>query len=55
MIVPEVAKEAIKAKLLVAKDNVTDPEEALDALVDAIYEVIVQLVAQATVSGGKIT
>lgn len=44
-------KAKIKTKLLVARNNVTDADEALDALVDALYEIITELLANATVIG----
>ncbi len=50
-IIESSAKAAIKTKLLIARNNITDADEALDAVVDAIYEVIVELLANATVTG----
>lgn len=44
-------KAKIKTKLLVARNNVTDADEALDAVVDALYEIIKELLANATVIG----
>ena len=47
----DATKAKIKQKLLVARNNTTDADEALDALVDALYEIIKELLANATVTG----
>lgn len=44
-------KLKIKQKLLVARNNTTNADEALDALVDALYEIINELLINATVVG----
>lgn len=44
-------KSAIKAKLQIARNNTINADEALDALVDAIYQVVKELLANATVTG----
>lgn len=45
------AKAKIKQKLLIARNNTTSADEALDAMVDAIYEIIKELLTNATVLG----
>ena len=50
-IVEATAKAKIKTKLLQARNNITDADEALDVLVDAIYEVVKELLQNATVTG----
>lgn len=44
-------KANIKAKLLLARNNTTSADESLDNLVDAIYEIVKALLANATVTG----
>lgn len=44
-------KAKIKQKLLVARNNTTNADEALDALVEALYEIIQELLTNATVIG----
>ena len=44
-------KAGIKAKLLKARNNTTSAEQALDDMVDAIYEVVKALLENATVTG----
>ncbi len=50
-IVEATAKAVIKQKLLLARNNTTDADEALDALVDALYQIIKELLTNATVIG----
>ncbi|MCW3168904.1 hypothetical protein OMO38_10260 [Chryseobacterium sp. 09-1422] len=50
-IIEAATKAKIKTKLLVARNNTTDADEALDALVDALYEIIKELLLNATVTG----
>lgn len=50
-IIEVAAKAKIKQKLLLARNNTTDADEALDALVDALYEIIKELITNATVVG----
>ncbi|MCT2563944.1 hypothetical protein [Chryseobacterium herbae] len=45
------AKAKLKLKLKTVRDNVTDPDEALDGLVDALYEIVKMLQTDATVIG----
>ena len=45
------AKARIKEKLKIARNNITDPNEALDALVDALFEIIKELLTNATITG----
>lgn len=45
------AKAKLKIKLKSVRDNVTDPDEALDGLVDALFEIIKILQTDATVTG----
>jgi hypothetical protein len=51
MIIETNTKAAIKTKLMQARENITSYEEALDLMVDAIYEVIAELLSNATVTG----
>ncbi len=44
-------KANIKAKLLQARNNTTSADQSLDNMVDAIYEVVVALLQNATVTG----
>ncbi len=44
-------KTKIKSKLTIVRDNVDNADEALDVLVDAIYEVVKELLANATITG----
>lgn len=44
-------KNDIKAKLLQARENVTDADEAMDLLVDAIFEIIEHILNNAIVTG----
>lgn len=50
-IIEATAKAAIKVKLLQVRNNTTDADEALDALVDAVYEIMKYLLENATVTG----
>lgn len=45
------AKLILKDKLKKVRDNVTDPEEALDGLVDALFEIMKYLQTNATITG----
>ncbi len=45
------AKARLKQKLLIARNNITDADEALEALVDALWEIIKELLTNATVTG----
>lgn len=45
------AKQRLKIKLKAVRDNITDADEALDGLVDALYEIIKELKENATVTG----
>jgi len=45
------AKQRLKIKLKAVRDNITDADEALDGLVDALYEIIKELKDNATVTG----
>lgn len=45
------AKLILKAKLILVRENVTDPDQALNGLVDALYEVIKILITNATITG----
>lgn len=51
MLVEETIKSNIKAKLLQARNNTTDADEALDALVEAIYIIVSEMLTNATVTG----
>jgi len=44
-------KAKIKTKLLQARNNVTSADESLDLMVDAIYEVVKELLLNAVVVG----
>lgn len=44
-------KARLKTKLKAVRDNVTDPDEALDGLVDALYEIIKVIKEDGTVTG----
>ncbi|ROI09799.1 hypothetical protein EGI11_03310 [Chryseobacterium sp. H3056] len=44
-------KAAVKAKLIVVRENIDDADEALDVLVDAMYEIMKALLQNATVTG----
>jgi hypothetical protein len=44
-------KAGIKTKLLKARNNTTSADEALDNMVDAIYEVVKELLQNATITG----
>lgn len=44
-------KANIKAKLTIVRENVDSADEALDVLVDAIYEVVKELLTNATITG----
>ncbi|GAA5096951.1 hypothetical protein GCM10023210_31370 [Chryseobacterium ginsengisoli] len=50
-IVEAQAKAVIKTKLQTVRNNTTDPDQALDDLVDVIYEIIKILLTNATVTG----
>ncbi len=43
-------KAGIKAKLLQARNNTTSADESLDSMVDAIYEVVKELLQNATIT-----
>ena len=45
------AKARLKIKLKKVRDNITDADEALDDLVDALFEIIKELLDNATVTG----
>lgn len=45
------AKARLKIKLKAVRDNITDPDEALDGLVDALFEIIKELKENATITG----
>lgn len=45
------AKARLKQKLLIARNNITDADEALEALVDALWEIIKELKENATITG----
>lgn len=45
------AKARLKQKLLIARNNTTDADEALEALVDALWEIIKELLTNAVVTG----
>lgn len=44
-------KANIKEKLTLARNNTTSADESLDNLVDAIYEIVKALLANAVVTG----
>lgn len=44
-------KTNIKAKLLLARNNITSADESLDLLVDAIYEIVIAILTNAVVTG----
>ncbi|MEI7487103.1 MAG: hypothetical protein WCJ72_06775 [Chryseobacterium sp.] len=44
-------KAGIKAKLLQARNNTTSADDSLDSMVDAIYEVVKELLQNATITG----
>lgn len=44
-------KAKIKAKLTIVRENTDNADQALDVLVDAMYEIVNELLANATVTG----
>ena len=50
-IIEAVEKAKIKEKLLEARNNTTNADEALDALVEAIWQIMKSLLENATVTG----
>lgn len=44
-------KQKIKSKLLESRNNVTNADESLDFLVDAIYIVVMEILTNAIVTG----
>lgn len=50
-ITESVLKANIKAKLTTVRQNTDNADEALDVLVDAIYVVVKELLANATITG----